>query len=165
MKKKYYIAYGSNLNKRQMNLRCPNATAVGTAELRDYQLLFKGSKSGAYLTIERASGYKVPVGIWEVDSQDEMHLDRYEGYPTFYYKKEMSINMKGIDGQVKKIKAFVYIMHEENELAMPDERYIDICYQGYKDFNFNIYILQTALINTRNGETENENTKKMSYLW
>ena len=28
MKKRYYIAYGSNLNVRQMKLRCPKATIL-----------------------------------------------------------------------------------------------------------------------------------------
>ena len=54
--KKYYLAYGSNLNVRQMALRCPTAKPVGTAVIKDYGLLFKGSKTGAYLTIEPKSG-------------------------------------------------------------------------------------------------------------
>ena len=45
--KKYYLAYGSNLNVRQMALRCPTAKPVGTAVIKDYELLFKGSKTGA----------------------------------------------------------------------------------------------------------------------
>ena len=31
--KKYYIAYGSNLNVEQMRYRCPDAKVVGTAEI------------------------------------------------------------------------------------------------------------------------------------
>ena len=53
--KKYYLAYGSNLNLRQMALRCHTAKPVGTAVIKDYELLFKGSKTGAYLTIEPKS--------------------------------------------------------------------------------------------------------------
>ena len=53
--KRYYLAYGSNLNLQQMALRCPMAKPVGTAVIRDYELLFKGSKTGAYLTIEPKS--------------------------------------------------------------------------------------------------------------
>ena len=50
--KRYYIAYGSNLNVRQMRMRCPHATILGTANLKGWELLFKGSKTGSYLTIE-----------------------------------------------------------------------------------------------------------------
>ena len=41
--KKFYLAYGSNLNVKQMRFRCPDARIVGTAEIPNYQLLFKGS--------------------------------------------------------------------------------------------------------------------------
>ena len=84
--KRYYLAYGSNLNIRQMALRCPTAKAVGTAVIKDYELLFKGSKTGAYLTIEPKSGAEVPVAVWSVEPADEKRLDVYEGFPAFYYK-------------------------------------------------------------------------------
>ena len=41
---KYYLAYGSNLNIRQMQMRCPGAKPVGTMVLEDYELLFKGDR-------------------------------------------------------------------------------------------------------------------------
>ena len=51
-KKKYYLAYGSNLNVTQMEWRCPRAKIAGYGTLQDWQLLFRGSGTGAYLTIE-----------------------------------------------------------------------------------------------------------------
>lgn len=74
-----YLAYGSNLNTKQMKRRCPNAAIVGSTILDGYRLMFKGSKTGAYLTIEKAKSYKVPLGVWEIDSTDLASLDRYEG--------------------------------------------------------------------------------------
>ena len=52
MEKRFYLAYGSNLNKNQMRYRCPDAKVVGVASLIGWRLLFKGSLTGAYLTIE-----------------------------------------------------------------------------------------------------------------
>ena len=78
-KKRYYIAYGSNLNVQQMRMRCPYASVLGTAELDGWELLFKGSGTGSYLTVERRKGSQVPVGVWEVSEADERALDRYEG--------------------------------------------------------------------------------------
>ena len=46
--KRYYIAYGSNLNVGQMRMRCPSARIIGTSVLKDYELLFKGSKTGSF---------------------------------------------------------------------------------------------------------------------
>ena len=110
-KKRYYLAYGSNLNMTQMRYRCPGAVPLGTAEIKDYRLLFKGSRSGSYLTIEKAEGYTVPVGVWAVTKADEARLDRYEGYPAFYYKTELDITYKGlVSKKPRKVKAFVYIM-------------------------------------------------------
>ena len=64
--KRYYIAYGSNLNIRQMRMRCPHATILGTANLKGWELLFKGSKTGSYLTIEECESGTVPVVIWDM---------------------------------------------------------------------------------------------------
>lgn len=99
MKEKLYLAYGSNLNIVQMIIRCPDAKFYGTAEIKDYELLFKGSKTGAYLTIERRKGSNVPVGVWAVTERDINALDRYEGFPAFYYKKEFRQQIWGRDGE------------------------------------------------------------------
>ena len=111
MNKRYYIAYGSNLNIYQMRFRCPNARIIGTAVIPNYELLFKGSKTGSYLTIEPKKGSSVPVAVWETTAEDELALDRYEGYPTFYYKKEIEIDFISIKRKLPHhAKAFVYII-------------------------------------------------------
>ena len=145
MEKRYYLAYGSNLNVRQMMIRCPSARMIGTATIEDYRLMFKGSKTGSYLTIEPEEGCSVPVGVWEVNEADELALDRYEGFPTFYYKKELELPITGIrTGKVRHRKAFVYIMHEDRILGVPSNMYMRICMEGYMDFGFNYDTLWEA---------------------
>lgn len=153
-KKRYYLAYGSNLNKTQMAFRCPNAKAVGTAELEDYELLFKGSLTGSYLTIEKKKGSVVPVGVWETDSNDELSLDHYEGYPQFYYKKELEIIL---DGERKPKQAYIYIMHEDREFGIPSRYYMETCIEGYDDFGFDDEPLYEALRKSVNKTRENKN--------
>lgn len=143
--KRLYLAYGSNLNIRQMRFRCPGAKVIGTAEIRNYELLFKGSRSGSYLTIEKKRGGKVPVAVWEVSDENEKALDRYEGFPTFYYKKNISVNVKLLDGTVERRSAFVYVMHEERPLGMPSQAYIDVCREGYREFSFNERFIDNAI--------------------
>ena len=136
--KRYYLSYGSNLNIFQMMRRCPSARIIGTSHIPDYRLLFKGSKTGSYLTIEPAEGSAVPVGVWEVSAEDEAALDRYEGFPDFYYKKELTLPIKGIrTGKVRIRNAFVYIMHEDRKLGLPSRSYMHTCLIGYADFGFN----------------------------
>lgn len=142
---KYYLAYGSNLNVEQMKCRCPSATIVGTAIINDYELLFKGSKTGSYLTIEKCEGEYVPVGVWKVTEEDEFYLDRYEGYPNFYYKTEKEVIVKTTDGKKLKVKAFVYIMHEDRLLGKPSPVYVRCCLKGYHNFGFDSKHILKAL--------------------
>ena len=150
MEKRYYIAYGSNLNIRQMRWRCPEARIIGTSELKDYRLLFKGSKTGSYLTVESKPGSKVPVAVWEVTAKDEQALDRYEGYPDFYYKKELVLPIKGIrTGKVRNRRAFVYIMHEDRKVGVPSLGYLHTCLEGYRDFGFDEALLMQTYWGSR----------------
>ena len=149
MEKRYYIAYGSNLNIRQMRMRCPGARIIGTSVIEDYRLLFKGSRSGSYLTIEPQEGSSVPVAAWEVTEADEKALDRYEGFPVFYYKKELVLPIKGIrSGRVRKRKAFVYIMHEDRPFGLPSQHYLSVCAEGYRNFGFDEKYLKWAYVDS-----------------
>lgn len=125
--KKYYLAYGSNLNLRQMRRRCPNAKKVGSYLLKDWALEFR-----YYLTIREEKGAEVPLGIFEIGEEDERSLDRYEGFSTHYFKKEFDVLLNG-----KPIKAMAYIMNPRIRAVMvPDRFYLMTCLEGYKDFGF-----------------------------
>ena len=156
-KKRYYIAYGSNLNIAQMRRRCPRSKVVGTAVLKDYELLFKGSMTGAYLTIEPKEGSEVPVAVWTVTPKDEEALDRYEGCPDFYYKKEMTIEVEETESGIKSMKTvFVYIMHEYRTLGIPSIYYINTCLEGYNKFGFDRKPLFNAIERSRKEAVKNE---------
>ena len=146
MCKRYYLAYGSNLNIPQMRHRCPTAKIIGTAEIKDYELLFKGSKTGSYLTIEPKKGATVPVAVWEVKQGDEANLDIYEGAPRFYYKKDMQIKCRyRKSGKTRTISAFVYIMHEDRQLGVPSAYYVNTCLNGYDSFGFDSELIYKAI--------------------
>lgn len=153
--KRYYIAYGSNLNIPQMKYRCPTARLAGTAELRGYELLYKGSKTGAYLTVEQKKGGAVPVAIWEIQPADERNLDLYEGFPNFYYKREFKLTIDTPEGK-KKIIAFAYIMHEERRLGIPSWNYIKCCKEGYSAFGFDTKYLDEAYARSMKGAMKYE---------
>lgn len=140
---KLYIAYGSNLNIGQMKYRCPIATVVHASEIKDYELVFRGSKTGSYATIEPCDGKTVPILLWKTTAQDELALDFYEGYPNFYGKEDMEVD---VDGQP--VSAYVYIMPESHQLGMPTQRYIDCILEGYDSAGFDPQILQDAIDDT-----------------
>ena len=144
-RKRLYIAYGSNLNVLQMKMRCPGARVIGTAMLKGYELLFKGSKTGSYLTIEPKKDSEVPVAVWEVSEWNEKSLDRYEGYPVFYYKQEnIKLTCESKNGRPRVVYGFAYIMHESHELGIPSDRYVNVCLDGYESFGFDRKYLRAA---------------------
>lgn len=150
MNTKYYMAYGSNLNVTQMAQRCREAQIAGYGTLQGWRLLFRGSKTGAYLTIEPEEGSTVPVGVWEITAEDERALDHYEGFPTFYYKRTIPVIMQSYRNEPpREVDAMAYIMHEDRPLGCPTWLYVATCVQGYIDFRFEIETLQEAVERAR----------------
>lgn len=137
---KIYIAYGSNMDTAQMEFRCPDAKIIGTGKISGWRLMFKGSKTGNYATIERDENFSVPILLWNISEHDEKNLDRYEGFPKFYYKREIEVALD--DGQ--SVTGMAYVMHEERRLGAPSESYFDKLAAAYEKFGFDLKILKGA---------------------
>lgn len=145
---RYYLAYGSNLNLRQMRSRCPGAKLVGYAYLADYRLVFRGSGSGYYLSIEPAYGRMVPCGVFTITPSDEQKLDRYEGFPRFYRKKEIPVFLNALDGDSRTVSAMFYYLPKSCPVGFPATHYIQTCKEGYRDCGFDEEALRTAITDT-----------------
>ena len=139
MKKRLYVAYGSNLNLEQMKHRCPTAKLYGTGVIEDYELQFKGHPSCAFATIAPKDGSSVPVAVWEIKPSDEMALDRYEGYPSHYFKQDVPVKL-----EQEEVEAMVYIMNQRMDFGMPSAHYYQVVYEGYNDCGLNPDILLKA---------------------
>lgn len=155
MKKRLYIAYGSNLNIAQMKRRCPTAKLVGVSEIKDYELVFRG-----VATIEKKKESRVPVGVWEIEENDEKALDLYEGYPRFYKKEDFNIDLDG-----EKIEAMAYVMTPGHRLGMPSDYYFNVIYQGYKDNGLDINVLNEAVKETARKIEEEKEEIFMQWRW
>lgn len=143
--KRLNIAYGSNLNLKQMGHRCPSAKVYGKGILEGYRLLFKGAEDGAYLTIEKQKNSKVPVIVWELQPSDERALDFYEGFPRSYGKQEEQVTLE--TGET--VLAMVYIMTdkvlERMDLNLPSLGYLETVQEGYEEAGFDRQYLEEAL--------------------
>ena len=139
-KTKLYAAYGSNLNHAQMRERCPEAKYLGSAMLKDQNLIFCGQPDHSFATIETMEGKEVPIGLWEISARDERALDRYEGYPHFYHKTVLPATLDG-----EEVHAMVYIMDLAMPAGLPSVMYYDIVEKGYRDCGLNTAYLQAAL--------------------
>lgn len=137
---KLYVAYGSNLNLSQMAARCPSASVYAKGVLNNWELVYRGTKTNSHATIIRKQGSIVPVLVWEIQSRDEYRLDIYEGYPRYYSKKNIMVN---IDGRKK--KAMVYIMDERQLPGRPSDIYVKTIRQGYIDNGMDMDIFEKSL--------------------
>jgi hypothetical protein len=154
-RKRLYIAYGSNLNLPQMAFRCPSAKPVGTSELKGYELLFRGGRHGGVATVEPKEGSNVPILVWDIKPDDEIALDRYEGYPSFYDKQRMDIELNG-----KAVSAMVYVMTPGHEAGYPSRHYLNVIAEGYTSAGFDHDILSAAI--ERTGEVMEEEMQRQS---
>lgn len=137
-KKQLYIAYGSNINLEQMAYRCPHSKVVGTSEIKDFELEFRG-----VATIVSQKGARVPVLIWELDERDLPTLNKYEGYPSFYRQEKMQFEMNG-----ETCEGMAYLMNY-GELSPPSQMYYSTILQGYRENGLDEKYLQTALENSQ----------------
>jgi gamma-glutamylcyclotransferase (GGCT)/AIG2-like uncharacterized protein YtfP len=140
---KLYVAYGSNLNLKQMANRCPGAKVLGTSVMKNWRLLFRGGRECAVATVEPFPGGSVPVLVWEITSADEEALDRYEGWPYFYRKETVKVKLNGTT-----VNVMVYVMNEGRPLGQPSCYYYSIILEGYKDAGFDADILRRATIDS-----------------
>lgn len=135
-----YVAYGSNLNIRQMKYRCPGARLYKTGQLEDYALEFRGMPDHAYATITPKEGSVVPVAVWKITQQDERNLDIYEGYPSHYFKEKVEVDIGGT-----KVDAMVYRMNLEAQFGLPSAVYYQTIRDGYRNCGLDTDVLTEAL--------------------
>lgn len=126
-----YIAYGSNINQRQMAHRCPGARVAGVAELTGYDLLFKGRRHCSHATVERLKGGSVPVLLWDISKAHERSLDVFEGWPRVYRKEVCKVQFEG-----KSRQGMLYVMTAGNDFGEPDPAYYNTIREGYKAAGF-----------------------------
>lgn len=150
---KYYLAYGSNLNKEQMARRCPDAKPVCAYIMMDWQPVFRRG----YLTIEPLAGAKVPCGVWEISDEDERNLDRYEGFPRFYRKERFHVMVPDPEELTGKlVTALAYVMNDGFPLEVPSDFYFYTVLAGYRDFGLDRAPLISAYERVKWPEDEEE---------
>ncbi len=159
--RKLYAAYGSNLNMAQMEYRCPDATVYSTAELKDHELLFRGSPHSAVATIEPKEGSSVPILLWEISAKDERNLNRYEGWPTLYGKEQKDFQLES--GET--VSAMVYVMTPGHEMGSPSGYYYATIEEGYQDCGFDTAILEQAREHSEELAAQEQGSAPAFRLW
>ena len=135
MKRKFYLAYGMNTNLSSMAYRCPQAQSMGKVTLKNHKLAFK-----MYCDVVKQQDTDMECALWSITEDCEQSLDRLEGYPHFYKKKEVTVTHNN-----RNLRAMIYYMPDEFEMAAPGQGYLDTITQGYREHHMPVQQIIKAL--------------------
>jgi hypothetical protein len=116
-----YAAYGPNMHPRRMAERCPHSPFDGTGWLLGWRLTFGGEDhgwDGALATIVEDPLSQVFVCLYDVTSEDERELDRWE-LPLFTKIKERIQTLEGDQ------LAWLYVL-DVYEGGLPSANYLSV---------------------------------------
>ena len=87
----------------------------------------------------------MPVLVWRIQPQDELALDRYEGWPHLYRKETLWITVNGM-----RVCTMVYIMNEAyHPYGTPSMGCLCTINTGYQTAGFDHNILIEAVNNSK----------------
>lgn len=123
--RKYMVAYGMNTNLYEMQYRCPKAKSLGAVTLQDHKFAFR-----THADVQPSRGDTVECVLWSITADCEAALDRLEGFPHYYKKKNVIVQHGD-----KKITAMIYYMADtrSDSLSYPGEHYARMLFEGYTD--------------------------------
>ena len=150
----YYFAYGSNMNKGQMNERMQatngRCSAFPTGKyalinrgiLRDWELKFNKEptyprfRNQGFANIVPKHDYTVEGVVYEIDDNGLARLDCYEGIPDNYFrpKNPLSIEIEG-----EPVICEVYIAVKTKEGLRPSKDYLNHLLKGKEYLSKNYY--------------------------
>ena len=140
-----YFAYGVNLNRAHMRLWCPSSAPAGQAALADHRLAFR-----VWADVVPSPGDEVSGALYQIAAADLEALDEYEDYPSLYERVRVTVQTES-----GPVEAFTYRMRAGRPFALPDDDYLGLIEQGYKDWG-----LDPALLPMR---TEIESARQERY--
>lgn len=114
--------------------RAPGSKPKFIATLPNFKLVFAREPSrgkGGVATIRPQKGEKVLGAVYEISESDLKRLDRYEGYPTVYDRRKVTV----FSETNEPIEATTYIMNDQSQEAPPSPEYLAIIKQGYRDWD------------------------------
>ena len=85
-----------------MRDRCPGATLIGIAVLRDHRLFIT---EDGYATVVPGLGHRVMGALWTLTERDERSLDAYEGIDTGLYRRDLA----RVESGDREFEALIYV--------------------------------------------------------
>ena len=103
------------MNIEHMAWRCPNTRIYGNGKVTGWKLVF--NRHADIIETGNQDDY-VPVVLWILDNEDDLAaLDMYEGYPSYYIRRNIDVVL---DGTGQQIEAMVYVMADSRKKIRPN---------------------------------------------
>lgn len=139
-----YFAYGSNMSRSQMAIRCPRSQPRGVALLRGWRFLI--NRRG-FATIVPDSASFVYGILWDVPADDLRSLDEKEGVKFGTYRRdEVDLDVAG-----ERLAAQTYIARDDVS-GEPMPGYLERVIEGAREFRLpGAYITELEQCQTTKG--------------
>jgi len=121
-----YFAYGSNMSRPMMAVRCPTAAAVGAGVLSGWEWLIVGN---GYASVRRRPGATVYGVLWRLQPRDQAALDVYESIGGGLYRRQR-LPVRHGEGCVN---ALVYVAANQRP-GRPQPGYLNLVLSAGEDW-------------------------------
>ena len=145
----YYFAFGSNMNRERMKERKVEFTEMQKGSIKNWKLVFNKikdkNKGIGYANIVPKTGSIVEGIIYKVSEDSMQKLDKFEGVPDHYQRKNMFVE----NDYKESINCIVYIANPSkvNDCLKPEKEYLGHLFEG-KEF-----LSENYFSNLKNVET------------
>ena len=127
---RYYFAYGSNMDEKQMTSRCPSAQLAGRARLLAHSFLINERGVASVIPEQECVTHGL---LWTITPAGEKALDRYEGAARGHYVKEV-VDVQP-DGSGETVQALIYLA-SNNRPGVPRSGYLERIIQAAREHGF-----------------------------
>lgn len=138
--KRYYYAFGSNMNDTRMTKRGVNFTRKVRGTLDGFRLSFN-KKSGmtgiGYANIEPGNG-EVEGVLYEITEAGLRNLDKYEGVNAGHYRRD-TVKVRTPDGELVEAAVYVAEAGMTQEGLKPTREYLDHLLAGKEELSPEYY--------------------------
>ena len=138
----HYFAYGSNLDRSQMQDRCPVSRLLGVGCLQGYRLDFthySSRWSGGVADVVKSEGAEVWGVVYEITDSNQKKLDGYEGCPDWYeggpgtYTR-FQTNIRTGDEEMEGV--WTYTVQDKKGFIPPGKNYLAILKRACVEYGF-----------------------------
>jgi gamma-glutamylcyclotransferase (GGCT)/AIG2-like uncharacterized protein YtfP len=124
----FYFAYGSNMDRQAMQVRCPGSRPLGRARLARHRFFIMGS---GYVSVKCDPRTDVHGVLYELALSDVPGLDRYEDIGHGLYRK---VTQPVLREAAAPVRALVYIGASQVE-GNPSPAYLNAILTAARDWS------------------------------